>query len=285
MDSKQPVGPPVDTTPARPPEPVTLSGRFGSVARLDPARDAADLWRAFKGHDYIWTYISRHGPFSDEATFAAWLGERATLNDPYAFTVRDPAGRACGLSALLEIRPAMRVIEVGFIVYSPALQRTALATETQYLLARYVFETLGYRRYEWKCDALNAPSRRAALRFGFVFEGIFRQHMITKGRSRDTAYFSMLDREWPVRKAQLRALAGAGEFRRRRAAETELGDIERDKSNEQAGRKGGAGDRGRSGNWPRHRRSFAAEGAKLIATDLDPNKLQGLAANCASSTC
>jgi hypothetical protein len=131
MDPKQPVGPPVDTTPARPPEPVTLSGRFGSVARLDPARDAADLWRAFNGHDHIWTYISRHGPFSDEATFAAWLAERATLNDPYAFTVRDPDGRALGLLALLEIRPAMRVIEVGFIVYSPALQRTALATETQ----------------------------------------------------------------------------------------------------------------------------------------------------------
>jgi len=200
MDTKQPVGPSVDSTPARLPEPVTLSGRFGSVARLDPARDAADLWHAFKGHDHIWTYISRHGPFSDEATFAAWLAERATLNDPYAFTVRDPDGRARGLLALLEIRPALRVIEVGFIVYSPALQRTALSTETQYLLARYVFETLGYRRYEWKCDALNAPSRRAALRFGFVFEGIFRQHMITKGRSRDTAYYSMLDREWPVRK-------------------------------------------------------------------------------------
>ena len=123
MDTKQPVGPPVDSTPARPPEPVTLSGRFGSVARLDPARDAADLWRAFKGHDHIWTYISRHGPFSDEATFAAWLAERATLNDPYAFTVHHPDGRARGLLALLEIRPAMRVIEVGFIVYSPALQR------------------------------------------------------------------------------------------------------------------------------------------------------------------
>jgi RimJ/RimL family protein N-acetyltransferase len=200
MDSRQPVGPPVDTTPARPPEPVTLSGHFGSVARLDPARDGPDLWRAFKGHDHIWTYISRHGPFPDEPTFAAWLAERAASNDPYAFTVRDPAGRALGLLAFLEIRPAMRVIEVGFIVYSPALQRTPLATETQYLLARYVFETLGYRRYEWKCDALNAPSRRAALRFGFAFEGILRQHMITKGRSRDTAYFSMLDREWPARK-------------------------------------------------------------------------------------
>ena len=200
MDTARPVGPPVDTAPAPLPEPITLSGRFGSVARLDAARDAADLWRAFNGHDEIWTYISRYGPFADEPTFAAWLAERATLSDPYTFTVRNRDGRALGLLALLEIRPAMRVIEVGFIVYSPALQRTALATETQYLLARYVFETLGYRRYEWKCDALNAPSRRAALRFGFTFEGIFRQHMITKGRSRDTAYFSMLDREWPAQK-------------------------------------------------------------------------------------
>jgi RimJ/RimL family protein N-acetyltransferase len=197
MRPEQPVGPPVDPTPARLPEPVTLTGRFGSAARLDPVRDAAGLWRGFKGHDHIWTYISRHGPFPDESTFAAWLAERATSRDPYTYTVHDPDGRALGLVSLLEIRPAVRVIEVGFIVYSPALQRTALATETQYLLARYVFEALGYRRYEWKCDALNAPSRRAALRFGFVFEGIFRQHMIAKGRNRDTAYFSMLDREWP----------------------------------------------------------------------------------------
>jgi len=100
----------------------------------------------------------------------------------------------------MEIRPVMRVIETGSIVYGAALQRTPLATETQYLLARYAFETLGYRRYEWKCDALNAPSRRAALRYGFTFEGIFRQHMIAKGRNRDTAYFSMLDTEWPSRK-------------------------------------------------------------------------------------
>ena len=95
----------------------------------------------------------------------------------------------------------MRIVEVGSIVYSPALQRTPLATEAQYLLARYAFETLGYRRYEWKCDALNAPSRRAALRFGFCYEGIFREHMIIKGRSRDTAWFAMLEAEWPARKA------------------------------------------------------------------------------------
>jgi RimJ/RimL family protein N-acetyltransferase len=200
MDVARTVGPPVDATPARLPEPVTLSGRFGSVSRLDASRDAAGLWRAFVGHDEIWTYISRYGPFADEPAFSVWLAERATLNDPYSYTVRDTKDRAVGLVTLLEIRPAMRVIEVGFIVYSPALQRTALATETQYLLARYVFETLGYRRYEWKCDSLNAPSRRAASRYGFVFEGIFRQHMITKGRNRDTAYFSMLDGEWADRK-------------------------------------------------------------------------------------
>jgi RimJ/RimL family protein N-acetyltransferase len=200
MDVARTVGSPVDTTPARIPEPVTLSGHFGSVARLDASRDTAGLWRAFHGHDEIWTYISRYGPFADEPTFSTWLAERAKLNDPYSYTVLDATGRALGLVTLMEIRPAMRVIEVGFIVYSPALQRTPLATETQYLLARYVFETLGYRRYEWKCDSLNAPSCRAALRYGFVFEGIFRQHMITKGRSRDTAYFSMLDSEWPARK-------------------------------------------------------------------------------------
>ena len=105
----------------------------------------------------------------------------------------------------MEIRPAMRVIEVGNIVYGPALQRTPLATEAQYLLARHVFEELGYRRYEWKCNALNAPSRRAALRLGFTFEGIFCQHMIVKGRNRDTAWFAMLDQEWPARKQAFEA--------------------------------------------------------------------------------
>jgi RimJ/RimL family protein N-acetyltransferase len=103
--------------------------------------------------------------------------------------------------SLMEIRPTHRVIEVGNIVYSPALQRTPLSTEAQYLIARYAFETLRYRRYEWKCNALNAPSRRAALRFGFSYEGLFRQHMIVKGHNRDTAWYSMLDSEWPARKA------------------------------------------------------------------------------------
>lgn len=197
----QPIGPPVDSSPAQVPGPVTLAGRFGSVARLDPARDTAALWQAVGRHDETWTYISSSGPFADEATFAAWLVERETQKDPYFYTILDGNGGAVGISALMGTRPAMRVVEIGHIVYGPELQRTPLATETQYLLARYAFETLGYRRYEWKCDTLNARSRRAALRYGFTFEGIFRQHMITKGHSRDSAYFSMLDSEWPSRKA------------------------------------------------------------------------------------
>jgi RimJ/RimL family protein N-acetyltransferase len=199
-EATRPVGPPVDASPAKLPGPVTLSGRFGAVSRLVVSRDAADLWQAVRGHDAVWTYMAGYGPFPDEAAFTAWLTERETLKDPYYYAVRDAEGRARGVATLMEIRPAMRVIEVGGIVYSPALQRTPLGTETQYLLAHYAFETLGYRRYEWKCDSLNAPSRRAALRYGFTFEGILRQHMISKGRSRDTAYFSMLDSEWPARK-------------------------------------------------------------------------------------
>jgi RimJ/RimL family protein N-acetyltransferase len=195
-----PVGPPVDDTPAQRPGPVTLAGRFGRVERLAP-RHAASLWDAVKGQDEIWTYMSAYGPFAGAGSFSAWVTTRIGLDDPYSYAIVDSAGHALGVATLMEIRPTMRVCEVGHIVYAPALQRTPLATEAQYLLAGYVFETLGYRRYEWKCNSLNAPSRRAALRFGFTFEGILRQHMIAKGRNRDTAYYSMLDREWPERKA------------------------------------------------------------------------------------
>ena len=122
--------------------------------------------------------------------------------DPYSYAVVEKrSGTAHGIVTLMEIRPAMRVIEIGNIVYSLSLQKTPAATEAQYLAARHVFEDLGYRRYEWKCNALNEPSRRAALRLGFTYEGLFRQHMIIKGRNRDTAWYSMLDSEWPARKA------------------------------------------------------------------------------------
>ncbi|HYA07349.1 MAG TPA: GNAT family protein, partial [Xanthobacteraceae bacterium] len=190
-----------DPAPAPRPGPVTLKGRFGRVEKLT-SEHASDLWAAFAGHDRLWTYISTDGPFATFAEFAPFIARRAAADDPYAYAIVDLADRAVGYLTLLRIVPAMRVIEVGHVLYSPALQKTPLGTETQYLLARYVFETLGYRRYEWKCDALNASSRRAALRYGFVYEGTFRQYMITKeGRNRDNAWFSMLDSEWPVRKA------------------------------------------------------------------------------------
>jgi RimJ/RimL family protein N-acetyltransferase len=197
--NSRPVGAAVDSTPAGVPQPVMLTGRFGTVERLDAARHGVDFWRAMAGHDALWTYLP-DGPFTDETRFAAWLKEREQDKARYCYAVVERGGHAVGVMSLMEFRPAMRVIEIGYIVYSPLLQRTPLATEAQYLIARYAFETLGYRRYEWKCDALNAPSRHAALRFGFTFEGIFRQHMIVKGRNRDTAWFSMLDSEWPARK-------------------------------------------------------------------------------------
>src|SRR6516164_8630001 len=176
----QPVGAPVDATPAQHPSPVMLEGRYGRIERLAQRHDAA-LWNAVKGHDHIWTYMS-YGPLADSAAFSEWLAGRVKLEDPYSYAIIERSGQAVGIATLMEIRPAMRVIEVGNILYSPALQRTPLGTEAQYLLA------------------LNAASRGAALRYGFVYEGTFRQHMITKSRSRDTAYYSMLDSEWPARK-------------------------------------------------------------------------------------
>jgi RimJ/RimL family protein N-acetyltransferase len=196
----QPIGAPVDTTPAKRPDPVTLQGRYGRIEKLTP-QHASALWKVFAGHDAVWTYISTAGPFATEAEFTPFIVMRAGAQDPYAYAIIDNADVPIGYFTLMEIRPSMRVIEVGHVLYSPALQRTKLGTEAQYLLAKYAFETLGYRRYEWNCNALNAPSWRAALRYGFVYEGTLRQLIIAKGRNRDNAMFSMLDSEWPARKA------------------------------------------------------------------------------------
>ena len=204
MDSL-PIGALVDGAPAGRPDRVRLAGRFCRIEKLDLVRHAESLWMAVTGHDHLWTYMG-YGPFSDEPSFLLWVEERSVLLDPYAYAVVDVAsGRAIGTVTLMEIRPAMGVIEMGNIVYSPLLQRTAAATEAQYLMARYVFDQLLYRRYEWKCNALNAPSRRAAERLGFTYEGTFRQHMIVKGRNRDTAWFAMTDGDWPAVKAAFEA--------------------------------------------------------------------------------
>lgn len=207
----RPVGPEVDARPAKLPGPVTLKGRFGHIEKLDPSRVAPDLWAALKDHADVWTYMS-YGPFSDAGMFSNFVSGLADSADPYYYAIFDREGRAQGWASFLRITPAMRVIEVGSIVYAPSLQRTPLATEVQYLLARYAFETLGYRRYEWKCDALNAPSRCAAERLGFTFEGIFRQHMIVKNRNRDTAWYAMLDSDWPRAKAAFEAWLSADNF-------------------------------------------------------------------------
>jgi RimJ/RimL family protein N-acetyltransferase len=195
-----PVGLRVDARPALVPQAVTLAGRYGAVERLDLARHRLSLWQAMRGHESLFTYMA-YGPFADQRTFSDWLASCARSRDPFYYAVIESSGRAVGLAALMAIRPDMRAVEVGNVLLSPAIQRTRLATEAQYLLARYAFDALGYRRYEWKCDALNAASRRAAVRLGFSFEGIFRDHMIIKGRNRDTAWFALVAGEWPSRKA------------------------------------------------------------------------------------
>ncbi len=187
-------------TPARRPERAVLAGTTVRLEPLDPGVHAADLFAA--GHDerdpHLWDYMSV-GPFADEDAFAAWLHKAATSSDPLYFAVvEQETSRPSGMVSYLRITPLHGVVEIGSIWFGPALQRTRQATETIYLLARHVFEQLGYRRLEWKCDALNARSRRAAERFGFSYEGLFRQHMVVKGRNRDTAWFAMLDRDWPV---------------------------------------------------------------------------------------
>jgi len=182
-----------------------MPGRYCTLTPLTPA-DAPALWQAFSlDHEgRNWTYLG-HGPYERESDFAEWVTTASASTDPLFFTIQlheDPhlspsAPTAAGVASYLRITPAAGVVEVGHIHFSPLLQRTRAATEAMFLMMRRAFE-LGYRRYEWKCDALNAPSRRAAQRLGFSFEGVFRQAIVTKGRNRDTAWYACIDREWPA---------------------------------------------------------------------------------------
>jgi RimJ/RimL family protein N-acetyltransferase len=210
----QPLGFPVDPHPARRPERTTLRGRVVTLAPLDAEAHAEALFEGANGgeKDRVWTYLF-DGPGLDAAAFEANIAAKAQSIDPLFFAILDNStGAAVGYQTLMRIDATHRVIEVGNILYTPAMQRTIGATEAQYLFARYVFDELGYRRYEWKCNDLNAPSKRAALRFGFTFEGVFRQHMIAKGLNRDTAWFSMLDSEWPARRAAFEAWLDPANF-------------------------------------------------------------------------
>lgn len=194
-------------TPALRPNRVTLTGRLITVEPLNLDVHGYVLWvrLAATENEELWRYLPE-GPFAERAAFDAYLRKKAQSADAVCYALVDKgSGEAVGLASLMRIDGQNQVIEIGGIHYSPRLQRTAGATEAMYLLARYAFEELGYRRYEWKCNALNLPSRRAAERLGFTFEGIFRQHMIVKGSNRDTAWYSMLDSEWPSRKRRLEA--------------------------------------------------------------------------------
>lgn len=186
------------------------------MARVEPLRldHAADLFEAYAADRdaRIWSYMA-YGPFATAAGLGAWIEKAALGDDPLFHAIIDTkSGKAVGQASYLRIEPATGVIEVGHIVYAPSLQRTAAATETMFLMMKRVFDELGYRRYEWKCDALNEASRRAAPRLGFTFEGIFRQATIYKGRNRDTAWYSVIDSEWPALKSCYEAWLDSSNF-------------------------------------------------------------------------
>jgi RimJ/RimL family protein N-acetyltransferase len=207
--------------PALLPIPVTLRGRYVTLEPLEAGRHASALWRAVQGHDELWSWMG-DGPCASEEEFRSSIAGKQSASDAVFFAIvpaaasgRDSApggGEAAGYASLMRIDPANGVVEVGNILLAPSLQRTTAATEAMYLMASHVFDRLGYRRYEWKCNAENLGSRRAAERLGFTFEGIFRQHMVVKGRNRDTAWFSMLDREWPARKKAFETWLDAANF-------------------------------------------------------------------------
>lgn len=200
----QPVGLPVPGWSPRPRPPrTTMEGRYCRVEPLDVDRHAGELFAADRQHPdgRNWTYLPA-GPFADFDGYRAWLASISAGDDPLFHAIIDrDSGRALGVAAYLRVDPANGVIEVGHLNFAPQLQRRRAATEAMYLMMRRAFGELGYRRYEWKCDSLNAPSRAAALRYGFRFEGIFRQALVYKGRNRDTAWFAIVDGDWPVLKA------------------------------------------------------------------------------------
>jgi len=195
----------MDWKPPPRPGPVTLRGRNVTLEPLNAACHTEALWEAVRGHDNLWAWLF-DGPFASEVDLRRAIAEKQSAAG-YTFLaiVPESSHRAEGWASFMRAEPAHGVVEVGNILFSPSLQRTAAATEAMYLMAGHVFDHLGYRRYEWKCNALNLGSRRAALRLGFTFEGIFRQHMVVKNQSRDTAWFAMLDHEWPARKQAFEA--------------------------------------------------------------------------------
>lgn len=212
-DLGQPVGWPVEVSGAEPPSRQPMVGRYCDLVSLHPTAHTSDLYQAFASapDDGDWTYLP-YGPFADEAACADWVAAFVGLDDPMFFTVIDRStGRAVGVASYLRVDPRGAVIEVGHIHFSRSMQKTPMATEAMYLMMQRAFDG-GYRRYEWKCDDLNAPSKAAARRLGFQHEGRFRQATHYKGRNRDTAWFSILDHEWPALRAEFERWLAADNF-------------------------------------------------------------------------
>lgn len=210
----QPVGLPVTgwQAPLRPAR-MSMQGRYCRLEPADPDGHAADLYEAnaLDADGRMWTYLP-YGPFASLAAYRAWMTPACATEDPLFFAIVDLAsGKASGLASYLRIDPASGSIEVGHLAYSPRLQRTPAATEAMFLMMQWAFGA-GYRRYEWKCNALNAPSRTAALRLGFSYEGVFRQAGIVKGRNRDTAWYAAIDAEWPALAKAYDAWLAPGNF-------------------------------------------------------------------------
>jgi RimJ/RimL family protein N-acetyltransferase len=204
-----PVGPEVTWSPVAPPGREPLPGAYVLLRPLVPD-DADELFAATRTDPSLWTYMS-DGPYADAGELRQALIAAEVSEDPLFFAVvRD--GRVLGRASYMRITPAFGVIEIGNIVFGPALARTTAATEAIYLLARHAFDDLGYRRLEWKCNALNAASRRAADRFGFAFEGVFRKHQIVKGRNRDTAWYAITDTDWPAIRSGFQAWLSPDNF-------------------------------------------------------------------------
>jgi RimJ/RimL family protein N-acetyltransferase len=206
----QPIGHEVvDWRGVEPPSRKSMLGRFCKIEPLNADSHLDDLYDAYSidRDGRLWTYMFV-GPFASREEFRAWLEQACNTDDPLFHAIIDlSTGKAGGVAAYMRIQPVMGVIEVGNITYSPLLQRTPVATEAMFLMMQRVFDELGYRRFEWKCDALNAASRKAAERLGFSFDGIFEQAIVYKGRNRDTAWYSILDRNWPkLKSAYLRWL-------------------------------------------------------------------------------
>ena len=221
MSSFPTVGPEVDTTPRPLPVRTRISGQYVELEPLH-VRHTAELWRAMQDATDSWAYMG-YGPFASEAALRGFVGDFATTHDPMAWAVRPvTTGIVTGWLTLMDIQPKNAAIELGHIWFGPALQRTRASTEAMFLLLRLAADDLGYRRLVWKCNALNAPSRRAAQRLGFTYEGTLRAHMVTKGRRRDTAFFSILDDEWPACRDRILAWLAPSNFAPDGTAKTSL---------------------------------------------------------------